>query len=40
MILHGHATADLWKGNTLSDPHFKNKHGSLGTFDFAVAQTP
>src|SRR5437899_5393139 len=24
MILHGHPTADLWRGNTLAAPHFKN----------------
>jgi type I restriction enzyme M protein len=40
MILHGHATADLWKGNTLADPHFKSRDGSLRTFDFAVANPP
>src|SRR5690554_6721522 len=26
MILHGHPTAELWRGNTLSAPHFKNKN--------------
>jgi type I restriction enzyme M protein len=40
MILRGHATADLWKGNTLSDPHFKSKDGSLRPFDFAGRQPP
>jgi type I restriction enzyme M protein len=40
MILHGHPTADLWRGNTLAAPHFKNKNGSLRTFDFAVANPP
>ena len=40
MILHGHPTAELWRGNTLSDPYFKNKDGSLKTFDFAVANPP
>lgn len=40
MILHGHPTADLWRGNTLSAPYFKNKDGSLKTFDFAVANPP
>lgn len=40
MILHGHPTAELWRGNTLSAPHFKNKDGSLKTFDFAVANPP
>jgi type I restriction enzyme M protein len=40
MILHGDATAELWKGNTLSAPYFKNRDGSLRTFDFAVANPP
>ena len=37
LILHGHETAEIWRGNTLADPHFKNPDGSLKTFDFAVA---
>src|SRR6476661_1664013 len=37
MILHGHPTAELWRDNTLSTPHFKSKDGSLKTFDFVVA---
>src|SRR6056297_1189299 len=37
MILHGYPTAELWRGNTLANPYFKNKDGSLKTFDFAVA---
>jgi type I restriction enzyme M protein len=41
MILHGHPTAELWRGNTLAAPYFKNKKdGSLKTFDFAVANPP
>ena len=40
MILHGHPTAEIWRGNTLAAPHFKNKDGSLRTFDFAVANPP
>ena len=40
MILHEHPTADLWRGNTLSAPHFKNSDNSLKTFDFAVANPP
>jgi len=40
MILHGHPTADLWRGNTLAGPYFKNPDGSLKTFDFAVANPP
>jgi type I restriction enzyme M protein len=40
MILHGHPTAELWRGNTLSAPHFKSKDNNLKTFDFAVANPP
>ena len=40
MILHGHPTADLWRGNTLAAPHFKSADGGLKTFDFAVANPP
>ena len=40
MILHGHPTADLWRGNTLAAPYFKNPDNSLKTFDFAVANPP
>ena len=40
MILHGHETAELWQGNTLAKPYFKNQNGSLKTFDFAVANPP
>ncbi len=42
MILHGHETADLWHGNTLAAPYFKNKNSDdrLKTFDFAVANPP
>ena len=40
IILHNHPTADLWRGNTLSAPYFKNQNGSLKTFDFAIANPP
>ena len=40
MILHGHPTAELWRGNTLAAPYFKNPNDSLKTFDFAVANPP
>ena len=40
LILHGHPTADVWRGNTLAAPYFKNADGSLRTFDFAVANPP
>ena len=40
MILHGHETADVRRGNTLAAPHFKSPGGGLKTFDFAVANPP
>ncbi|MDE3000952.1 MAG: type I restriction-modification system subunit M [Gemmatimonadota bacterium] len=40
LILHGHPTAELWRGNTLASPYFKNPDDSLKTFDFAVANPP
>ena len=40
MILHGHATAELHRGNTLAAPYFKSPAGRLKTFDFAVANPP
>lgn len=40
MILHDNPTAEIWKDNTLSAPHWKNPDGSLKTFDFAVANPP
>ena len=40
MWLHGYPTAEIWRGNTLSDPHWKNPDGSLKTFDFVVANPP
>ena len=40
MFLHGHPTAELWRGNTLADPYFKNPDGGLRTFGFAVANPP
>jgi type I restriction enzyme M protein len=40
MMLHGHPTADLWRGNTLAAPYYKNRDDSLKTFDFAVANPP
>jgi type I restriction enzyme M protein len=39
MFLHDCPSAEVWKGNTLSSPHFTEK-GSLKTFDFAVANPP
>ncbi|MEX0932911.1 MAG: type I restriction-modification system subunit M [Candidatus Pacearchaeota archaeon] len=40
MILHNNPTADIWRGNTLSAPHFKNPDGGLKTFDYLVANPP
>ncbi len=40
MILHGHETAELWRGNTLAAPYFKSQDDRLKTFDFAVANPP
>ena len=40
MILHDNPTAEIWKGNTLSSPYFKDANGQLKTFDFAVANPP
>ena len=40
MILHNDATAELWHGNTLAEPYFKDTDNTLKTFDFAVANPP
>lgn len=40
MILHNNTTAKIFKGNTLSEPHWKDADGQLKTFDFAVANPP
>jgi len=40
MILHDNPMAEIWRGNTLADPHFKEINGALKTFDFAVANPP
>jgi len=40
MILHNNPTADIWRGNTISEPHFKNDDGTLKTFDFVIANPP
>ncbi len=40
MILHNNATAKIWKGNTLSDPQWKDAPNQLKTYDFAVANPP
>jgi type I restriction enzyme M protein len=40
MILHDCPTAEIWKDNVLSIPHFMQSDGSLKTFDFVVANPP
>lgn len=40
MVLHDCPTAEIWRDNTLSAPHFVNNNGSLKTFDFVVANPP
>jgi type I restriction enzyme M protein len=40
MILHDNPTAEVWRGNTLADPHYKDNSGNLKTFDFVVANPP
>lgn len=40
MILHNNPTADIWRGNTISAPHFKSPEGGLKTFDYLVANPP
>ncbi|MFL6335899.1 MAG: N-6 DNA methylase [Pyrinomonadaceae bacterium] len=40
MILHDCPTAEIWKDNTLSTPHFMQTDGRLKTFDFIVANPP
>lgn len=39
MWLHGNPTAEIWKGNTLSEPHFLDS-GRLKQFDYVVANPP
>ena len=39
MWLHRNPSAEIWRGNTLSDPHFVDA-GKLRTFDFVVANPP
>ncbi|MXX05028.1 MAG: SAM-dependent DNA methyltransferase [Gemmatimonadetes bacterium] len=40
IILHGHETAVVWRGNTLAAPYFTSENDRLKTFDFAVANPP
>ena len=39
MILHGNPGAEIWRGNTLSNPHWLD-NDRLRQFDFAVANPP
>ncbi|MFB9123569.1 type I restriction-modification system subunit M [Paraburkholderia dipogonis] len=40
MILHDCPTAEIWRDNSLSSPHFVQPNGYLKTFDFVVANPP
>src|SRR5258705_77247 len=40
MVIHNNADADLWRGNTITQPYFKNAQGGLRAFDFVVANPP
>lgn len=40
MILHNHATAEIYQGDTLADPQLTIAEGGLKTFDFVVANPP
>jgi type I restriction enzyme M protein len=40
MFLHDQPGAEIFAANTLTSPHYKNKDGSLRTFDFVVANPP
>lgn len=40
MILHDNTTAKIFKGNTLSEPEWKDGPNQLKTFDFCVANPP
>ena len=40
MVLHDCPTAEIWRDNTLANPHFRNDNGTLKTFDFVVANPP
>jgi len=40
MILHDNPTAEIWRDNSLSRPHFTDAHENLKTFDFVVANPP
>ncbi|MCF7860892.1 type I restriction-modification system subunit M [Candidatus Woesearchaeota archaeon] len=40
MWLHRYPMAEIWRDNTISTPHWKEKDGTLKRFDFLVANPP
>jgi len=40
MFLHDNPTAEIWKDNSLSRPHYLQTEDTLKTFDFVVANPP
>jgi len=40
MYLHNNPTAEIWRDNTITNPHFKESDGTLKQFDFIVANPP
>lgn len=40
MILHGNEMAEIFQGDTITSPEFKNADGTLKTFDYGVANPP
>jgi type I restriction enzyme M protein len=40
VVIHSCPSAEIWQDDTISDPKWKNKDGSLQTFDYAVANPP
>lgn len=40
MWLHNYPSAEIWKGNTLANPYFKEQDGQLKRFDYVVANPP
>jgi len=40
MWLHENPGAEIWRDNSISNPHFKNSNGGLKTFDFVIANPP
>ena len=40
MILHDNPEAEIWRDNSISEPHYKEKDGRLKAFDYVVANPP